>query len=208
MKKIIQAAFTTVAILLGLGLVLTACSEGQEQAEDAGDNIREESRAVTIALDRMLKAQPVPTFDWSQERQTVIDVQAIRAQGATTTSLFTLNGVGVLAWCPSIGAPVPATSQLTASQQYIDLKGDRTRERKPVDQMEPVGDYVGDTTATWTVCLDDNGKKFGVMWEANVGSVSGVLNVPAMFPDVVRWTPDNITFEFTEPGEVEEVADE
>lgn len=197
MKKIIFAVLAIVAVVF---TTASSCDNGT--ASDAEDTIREEQRAITIGLERMSKSQAVPSFDWSQERQTVIDVQTIRAQGATTTSMFTLNGVGVVLWCPSIGAPVPATSQLTASQQYIDIAGDHTRTNFPVDQMEPTGDYVGDTAATWTVCLDDNGSKFGVMWEANVGSITAVVNVEQMFPDAQRLRPENITFEFTEPDDV------
>lgn len=187
----------TAAILATVALALTACT-GNEESEQAGSNLRDEQRANNISLDRMADSQPIPSFDWSQERQTLLDTLALRAQGAQTTTLFTITGVGIIAWCPSIGAPVPSTFQSTAGQQYVDISGDATRQNFPVDQMEPTGIYPGDTDATWTLCLDDNGKKFGVYWEAPVSSITGTIDASALGDDVVRLAPSDLTFEFTE----------
>lgn len=164
----------TIAVV---GLVFLASFAGTcgqtEEAKKGGQTVSGEQTAVQTGFGRLSNSQPVPVFDYSQERQTVIDVERARAEGAISTTRGYLEGVGLEWWCPSVGAPVPSTYQLSGSTQWVDLPGDQTRERFETEQGEPTGIYVGESTGTWTLCLDDNGKKFAVYWEGYVKSTIG-----------------------------------
>lgn len=182
----------TVILIPVLLLVGTACS-GSKEGKEAGRNTAEEQKRVSEGFGRLSDSQPVPTFDWSQERQTLIDVETARATGATTTTAFYLEGIGLVGWCPSVGSPVPSTSQLSATEQWVDIPGDNTNSLVNVDQGEPTGVYVGQSAGTWTLCLDDNGKKFAVYWEGYVYSTVGVVS---SYPADKRHVISHPTFEF------------
>lgn len=176
-------------------LFLGACDPGtSDEQETARDAQSDQVNAINQGVDRMTDSQQVPVFDYSEERQTLIDVLTIRADGSVGTTQFFLEGVGLVGWCPSSGAPVPSTYQLTPDEQYIDLSGDRVRERFPADLAEPTGVFPGESTASWVVCLDDAGNPFGVYWEGPVGSVIGVQN--GLDPSL-RFRVDELTYEFT-----------
>jgi hypothetical protein len=183
-----------VAIALVAVVSLAACSDSKE-ADQGGQNARDEQRAVSTGFSRLADSQQIPSFDWSQERQTLIDVETIRANGATSTSRFFLEGVGLVGWCPSTGAAVPSSFQLSSTSQYVDLPGDDTRTQYPIDQGEPTGVYVGDSTGTWVICLDDAGNKFGQYWEGYVMTTVGVVDG---LPSELRIRISESTFEFTE----------
>jgi len=191
MNKILKTALCVMA----LALAGAACSPNSDETEQGGDNARDEQRQVQTGFNRLSDSQQIPVFDWSQERQTLIDVETIRATGATSTTAFYLEGVGLIAWCPSIGAPVPSTYQLSASQQYIDLHGDGQEQHFPVDQGEPTGVYVGESSGTWTICIDDEGNKFGKYWEGYVDSTVAIIDY---YPAELRVRPADVTFTFTE----------
>jgi hypothetical protein len=179
-------------------VMLTACTGNSEESEKGGRAATEEQQAVATGFERLTKSQQVPVFDWSQERQTVIDVETIRATGATSTTAFYLEGVGMIGWCPSAGAPVPSTYQLTGSTQWVDLPGDESRVLYGVEQGEPTGVYIGGSSGTWTLCLDDNGNKFAKYWEGYVDSTVGIIT---SYPADKRVVVEDLTFEFTEaPG--------
>ena len=181
----------TLAALVAFG---AGCTTSQQQ-RNAGKNSAEEQRRVGDGFQRLSDSQPIPTFDYSQERQTLIDVETARATGASSTTAFYLEGIGLVGWCPSIGAPVPSTAMLSASKQWVDLPGDHTQDRMEVDQGEPVGVYVGQSSGTWTLCLDDNGKKFAKYFEGYVDSVIGIVS---NYPDDKRIRVTGSTFNFTE----------
>lgn len=193
MKKFIAGL-----IVAAVAVTLTACDPnkngaGREAARKGGETVQREQEAVQTGFNRLSTAQQIPSFDWSQERQTLIDVETIRATGATSTTAGYLENTGLVWWCPSAGAPVPSTYQLSASDQYVDLKDDETRERFPTEQGEPTGVYVGDSAGTWVLCLDDNGQKFGKYWEGPVDSTIGVVNT---YPADKRARVAQKTFKF------------
>lgn len=194
MKKYIVG----LVLLTTLALLGTACMENNESSERGGHNAVDEQQQVQTGFNRLTDTQQIPTFDWSQERQTVIDVETARATGAVSTTAGYLEGVGLVWWCPSQGAPVPSTYQLSATQQWVDIPGDESRELYNIDQGEPTGVYVGDSSGTWTMCLDDNGNTFAKYWEGYVESTIGVVTT---YPDELRVRLDEATFEFTENPE-------
>lgn len=184
-----------IVVIAGL-LIMSACDN--PQSSKGAETAKQEQDAVQTGFNRLNNSQQIPTFDWSQERQTVIDVETIRATGATSTTAGYLEGIGMIWWCPSAGAPVASTYQLSGSTQYADLPGDGSRELLPLDQGEPTGVYVGPSSGTWTLCLDDNGKKFAKYWEGYVDSTVGIVT---SYPADKRVVISEATFIFTDkPG--------
>lgn len=184
-----------IPILLSMVLFGTACNLNSKTQKASGKNAAAEQKAVSDGFSRLVNSQPIPSFDWSQERQTVIDVEGAMATGATTTTAFYLEGIGLVGWCPSIGAPVPSTYQLSADQQWVDLPGDHTTDQKQVQQGEPTGVYIGPSTGTWTLCLDNNGKKFAHYWE---GYVASDIGINSSYPADKRVIITGATYNFTE----------
>lgn len=183
------------AILLGCVLLLTACdTQSNSTRKNARAAAGEEQAAVSTGFARLSRAQQIPSFSYSQLRQTLIDTETIQAQGTTTTSAFYLEGIGLVGWCNSIGLPVPSTYQLSASQQYVDYPGDRTRSFVQMDQGEPTGVYPGNSTATFTLCVDDQGRKYLHYWEGYVAADSGLIAYPAD----KQIKPSDVTYKFTE----------
>jgi hypothetical protein len=179
---------------LAMLLTLGACA-GNKQAQKGGQTAQAEQEAVQNGFNRLTKTQPVPSFDWSQERQTLIDTEAIRATGALSTTQFYLDAVGMVQWCPSKGAPIPSSYQLSGTKQWVDIPNDESRTLYDIDQGEPTGIYVGESTATWVLCLDDNGKPFAVYWEGPVGSTVGIVDG---LPSEKRVRLNQSTYEFSE----------
>ena len=190
-----KTRIATAAALIAISTVLFgACFKQNKQAKEGGRNAQAEASAVQSGFTRLVKSQPIPVFDFSQERQTLIDVETIRATGATSTTAFYLEGVGLIGWCPSIGAPVPSTYQLSNSVQYVDIPDDGERSKYPIDQGEPTGVYVGESSGTWTICVDDNGRKFGKYWE---GCVDSTVAIVTTYPPEQRIMPSDVTYQFT-----------
>lgn len=191
MKRAVVA--TVLVVLLAVGGA--SCQKRSATQKQAGKAAGDEQTAISNTFAKLSGSQQVPSFDWSQERQTVIDTETIRATGAVSTTMGYLEGIGLIWWCPSAGAPVPSTYQLSASTQYADIPGDRSREIRQIDQGEPTGVYIGASSGTWTLCLDDNGKKFAHYWEGYVASDIGIVN--GLDPQK-RLRIDEATFKFTE----------
>lgn len=165
---------------------------GDQAAKKGGQTALKEQEAVQTGFNRLALAQQLPTFDWSQERQTLIDVQTIRATGAVSTAMGYLEGVGLIWWCPAKGAPVPSSYQLSGKGQWVDLPGDESRARYKIDQGEPTGVYVGGSSGTWVLCVDDEGKAFAQYWEGYINVTVGVVEGldPAKRVTVDRYTFD------------------
>lgn len=198
MKKI---RFAVAAVVLAV--VATACTS--EEAKEAGENASKETKALANGLERQLDSQPVPVHPFSQERETLRLIMSARATGATSTTMFQNMMGETVIWCPSLGAPIPSTYQLTAQNQYVDLPG-HGQERLELSQMEPTGVYPGDSLSTWVLCLDDAGDPFAVTWENPVASVLATLD-PASFGDPPRIQPDDITYTFEDiPDSIDDAS--
>lgn len=125
-------------------------------------------------LDRYQKNQPVPAFDWSQERETLISLLNARAHTVATTSFFYNMGSNKpIDSCPSIGFPVPTTAQLTNPSQVAWSSTNGNTAAEVVGQAEPTGIYTGDSQGTYVVCVAPGGQKFVEYWEGNVNTVGG-----------------------------------
>lgn len=157
MKKV-----TLIVAVLAMFL-LAACEDNNEAAKAD----RELSDEILADLQ---KAHPVPKFDRSQLRQNLVEIVTAQADTTQTTTFFFNQGVlDPVFECPSIGFPIPATSQLTSPQMSY---GGGSAGRIAVPQVEPTGIYTGDTAATYAICIDANGDAFAHYWEGFVDVVA------------------------------------
>lgn len=179
MKKSLIAAVVLAAVFLG------ACTDsGESSATKADQNL-----SAQILAD-LQKAHPTPKFARSQLRQNLVDIITAQAESTQTTSFFFLEGVGMVAQCPSIGFPIASTSQLTNPDKVITRRGGRIA---TVPQVEPTGIYTGDSSGTYVICVDAQGEAYARYWEGYVQAVSG----PAEFRDgqVVLIGPSSFDFD-------------
>lgn len=179
------------ALSLAALALLGACTLDKDNGADK--NRESEQSSIATGFERVTRSQQIPVFDWSQERQTLLDVLTVRAEGTHGTAEVTALDGTLLWWCPTAGAPIPSTYQLSNPDQVV-TPGPRERGTATVAQGEPTGVYTGASEATWVLCLDDNGNAFAKYDEAQVrwtaGTVSGL-------PSDKRARVDEITFEFT-----------
>ena len=161
-KIILSIAVATIA-LVGLA----GCT-----APDAAQN---DQNSTDSQLTRYQKNQPLPSSDWSQYRQTVIDVEMAQIHGVTTTSFFFNQGTPTpIKVCPSIGFPVATTAQLTSPDQLI--YGGSAKGSGVVAQQEPNGVYTGGSSGTYVVCVAGDGTKYLSYWEGDVQSEGGAAH--------------------------------
>ena len=160
MKKLaIIAAAIALPVLLGAG----SCSDSSA--------VNADETQTNTQLSTYQKNQPVPLHDWSQYRQTVIDMENAQANAVATTTFFFNQGVErPIKSCPSIGFPVPTTAQLTNPEQVL---GGYQGGPAVVAQMEPTGVYTGDSSGTYVVCVAPNGDKYLSYWEGFVQTEGG-----------------------------------
>lgn len=160
---------TTIALAAVTALLaLAACSPSGD------DSIKKDQAATNQQLDRYQANQPVPAFDWSQYRQTVIDVETAQVHGvATTTFFFNLGVARPIKVCPSIGFPVASTAQLTNPQQLAARGYNGGTIDGVVGQQEPNGVYTGDSSGTYVVCVAPNGTRYVTYWEGDVHTEGG-----------------------------------
>lgn len=148
-------------LLVGVALIFSACNTTH-------------SAQVTRNLSSQIQnqyqtAQPAPQFKWSQLRQDLISVQQAQAGGAETTTFFYNLGVtSPVQTCPSLGFPIASTSELTSPQRVA-----RTTHNVVLPNLTPTGIYVGDSSGTYVVCVNPDGKPYIDYWEGYVQAVAG-----------------------------------
>ncbi len=164
---------------------LTACAQDKKAASTKEQDVAKEQ------LEGFLVNQPVPVFNWSQLRQNMIELQTAQAGTTATTSFFFNQGVAkpIMA-CPSIGFPIPSTAQLTSPDQ---AKSGNDGRAWTLSQIEATGVYSGDSTGTYVICVDGNGKPYAMYWEGFVSTVTG----PAQWKDGQVVLTGKPTVEFT-----------
>lgn len=192
-RRRVAAALT----VLVLALASAACSDGGGGKSSASQNGRDEQRSIATSFGRVIDAQQIPVIDWSQERQTLIDTLMIRADGSHGTAEVTALDGSLLWWCPTAGAPIPSTYQLSNPEAFVDPPDRGGQTDVLIPQGEPTGVYPGSSEATYILCLDDAGKAFLRYDEANVRWTSGVVD--GLDP-ALRAQVNEITFDFTVEG--------
>lgn len=121
---------------------------------DNEDANHAESNAVDRQQQVYTQHQPVPQFDWSLERSLMIQLYQARNRTLATYSYVINSYTGaIIMSCPSMGFPIPATTQLTNPETTAGYNNCTT-----IQQAEPNGLYAPPVThGTWIMCLEPDG---------------------------------------------------
>lgn len=151
MKKI-------VLVSVALSMILTGCDEYKKTESS------KTSAAVERQQSQFAKAQPIPAYDWSLERDLLIQLYNIRNMKALTHSVWRSDLGKIEGDCASIGFGIPYDTSLTNplvatdTSQSGDVDRSYGRALTSIEQPEPNGVYASkNTSATWVMCAGDNG---------------------------------------------------
>lgn len=165
--KTIAGGLAAAAVLT---VSLTACHNGQSAGQSTENKAQQQDESSLI------NDQPVPHYNWSQIRQTVIDAQTISADSTQTTSFFFQMGdPNPVFSCPSLGEPVANTAQLTNPDQVVtnDSLGNGISGSATIGQMDPNGIYAPSASSgTYVICINSSGAKYLEYWEGDVMTVT------------------------------------
>lgn len=170
-KKRPFAILGTVVLAATITMVAASCTSNTAASQDQSK--------VNNQLNTFEQTQPIPFNNWSQYRQTLIDVEQAEIHGVATTSFFFNTGVqDPIKMCPSIGYAVSATSQLTNPTQVSNggQNPNTSNENVTIDQSEPNGAYTGQSTGTYVVCVSPDGTKRPDYWEGWVETEPGAAH--------------------------------
>ena len=122
-----------------------------------GNAANMEADVAGTQQEQYLRTQPVPVFDYSLQRDVLIQIYRATNEGRSTyTVVESVMGDTKFA-CPSIGYAIPADASLTNPLQgiYISQSGGAG----VVELPEPNGLYSSkNTDGTWILCLADGGE--------------------------------------------------
>lgn len=145
------------------------------------------TKAVARQQDQYLKAQPIPAFDWSLERELLIRLYQVRNMKVATHSVWRSDYGLIEGDCPSMGYGIPYDSSLTNPLQATDIDNqgeehnpgiDRSGSLVTIEQPEPNGIFASkNTAATWVMCTGDDGSIEPVYVESKVTVFPGNVNV-------------------------------
>lgn len=170
MKKPALLAFVVLAAL-GLG----ACHKNA--ATSAAQTERKVSGQTLLNME---KTQPIPERPWSQLRQNLIELETAQTDTTQTTSFFFNQGVqSPIQSCPSIGYPIASTTELTNPLQTATGPN---HSGLAIPQIDPNGVYAGESTGTYVICVDAQGRAYADYWEGFVQTVTG----PAKWDDATK----------------------
>ena len=159
-------------LTVGLSIFLAGCWQDTEQTKVA--------RAVERQQGQYEKSQPVPTYDWSLERDLLIQLYNVRNQKVATHSVWRSNYGMVEGDCASMGYGLPYDTSLTNPMVATDenVQGWRKESMTAIGQPEPNGIFAStNTSATWVFCVSSTGALEPVYIEAKVTVYPGPVTV-------------------------------
>ena len=133
-----------IPLALFLPLLMGAEAEGCNSQRD------QEKHAVDRQQQLYLQTQPIPTFDYSLERDRITQLYQARMDAVQTWAVWRSQTGMVEGDCPSSGYPLPYGVQLTAPEVYVGNGG-------MGPQAEPNGLFTNGITSngTWVFCIAD-----------------------------------------------------
>ena len=164
-----------IALLLGVlaGLAGVWSATGCDRRSVEGTPEAKDKATVRAQQSQYSAAQPVPSFDFSLERQATIDLYLIRNDTVSTHSVVFSDQGNILFDCPSIGYGLPYDTSLT-NPLKSEWKHSSAHQAVAVGsavtgQAEPNGVYAStNTSATWMFCVDESGLATPVYTESKL----------------------------------------
>lgn len=111
--------------------------------------------------------QPIPAFDWSLERDVLVQLFMARNEALSTYTIVMDSFGGVIYECPSIGYPVAANTKLTNPEKIVEDRGEYGGGNLTIAQPEPNGLYNDNGWGTWVMCVLDDGTVYPFYTEQN-----------------------------------------
>ena len=146
--------------------------------EDSQETIAE--MLVQRQQSQYAKAQPVPAYDFSLERDLLIQLYNIRNQRVSTHSVWRSDHGIIEGDCPSMGFGIPYDTSLTNPLQATDedQREQRNNAVTSSGQAEPNGIFAStNTAATWVMCIGQGGVIEPMYIETKVTVYPGPVNV-------------------------------
>jgi hypothetical protein len=144
------------AAMLLLVLAVVGCTTSANQKDN--QTVSEQQTVYTTR-------QPVPRFEFSQDRDTLIQIYRLRNEVRPTYTVVAAMTGQIVFECASRGYAIPADTQLTnpLGPQYGNSGA------MVVEQPEPNGLYSSkNTDGTWVLCVRDDGSVNPVYTEQKV----------------------------------------
>lgn len=167
--KITAARIMTFLVIAGLAAACGAMATSNAQTTEV--------RAQDAIATYYNQVQPVPVWHTkSQLRTNLTEIEHAEQIGVQTTS-FECPGLGCdkanppMKVCPSIGAPIPVTDELTNPEQPLRDNSQPLNNgggNVTVGEMEPTGIYKGNSSGTFVLCIGAGGAPIPSYWEGNV----------------------------------------
>lgn len=139
--------------VLAASVLLSGCIESKKTESS------KTSAAVERQQSQFSAAQPIPTYDWSLERDLLIQLYNIRNMKALTHSVWRSDYGLIEGDCASIGFGIPYDTSLTNplvatdTSQSGDVDRHIGRALSSIEQPEPNGIFASkNTSATWVMC--------------------------------------------------------
>ena len=176
---------------------VVACGDVSVPRETSGER---NMKAVNRQQDQYSHGQPVPFFDWSLERDLLIQIYQLRNRRAATHAVWRAIDGSILYDCPAIGFGIPYDTSLTNPLvgSRISEKGHEHRisggSITSIEQAEPNGVFASkNTAATWVMCAGDNGLLDPVSIEAPVNVYPFPLDVDYTTDRIRKAGPASVT---------------
>lgn len=161
-----------------------------------------EANKVAAQQDQYSKGQPVPAFDWSLERDLMIQLYELRNQRVATHSVWRSDYGTIEYDCPSFGYGMPYDVSLTNPLQVTDEDPDGHDKSSlaTIEMPEPNGIFASkNTSATWVFCVGENGALDPIYIEAKVTVFPFPVNVDYTTNRVVKSGQSTATIKRTAP---------
>ncbi len=182
MKNLITLAITSL-FLLGIG-----CSDKDKSQE------KRDQEAVERQQKQYAKAQPVPAYDFSLERDLVIQLYNLRNNRVSTHSVWRSDRGMIEGDCPSMGFGIPYDTSLTNPWRPVWQSGQHGRAGVTIGQAEPNGIFAStNTAATWVMCIGAAGSIEPHYIETKVTVYPGPVKVDYKLNRVVRHGAASVT---------------
>ena len=166
MKKPSKKQLSALAAVpvLGLTLGLAACNNNNNG--NHAEHVAQQQDTTSLENN-----QPLPHFNYSQERQNMKDIEAAEAQNVQTTSFFmNFGSPDPVGSCPSIGFGIPDSASLS---NPLQTQGGGNQDTA-IGQMDPTGIYAPVSSAgTFIICLTASGQPYIDRIESSVDTYGG-----------------------------------
>jgi hypothetical protein len=179
-------------IVLVCGLLFAFGCDSSSKTQEERDQA-----AVDRQQKQYGKAQPIPTYDWSLERDLMIQLYNIRNKRVSTHSIWRSNYGMIEGDCPSMGYGLPYDTSLTnpwrATHRIYKSHGVSS---VAIGQAEPNGVFAStNTSATWVMCVGAGGTIEPHYIESKVTVYPGPVKVDYATNRVIRHGDPTVTIQ-------------